>query len=98
MLTDLLKNKGWSYEDLRRDYCASATQLCQNNLPLTELDQALFLCECDESSNVSSFVLLCGCRDCQATVPDKWGKCLRACSESDDDWGLDDDEELRRLN
>ncbi|KAK0385447.1 hypothetical protein NLU13_7923 [Sarocladium strictum] len=71
----------WQVKQLAQAYCNTANATCPDNQPRTNVEEALFVCLCDDAEEKlgNQLDLLCGCDECLVVGPDFRGRCAAPC-------------------
>ncbi|KAG7411497.1 hypothetical protein ACKAV7_009933 [Fusarium commune] len=67
----------WSEAQLSEAYCSTPNVKCDGETPASSIDNALFICLCDQPSQKvgNHLEFLCGCDKCLVVKPDYRGRC-----------------------
>ncbi|KAL6922829.1 hypothetical protein ACHAP8_007958 [Fusarium lateritium] len=73
--------KPWNDGQLSTAYCETPNAVCKDQSPGSNVDNALFICLCDEPDQKvgNHLELLCGCDACLNVGPDFRGRCKSPC-------------------
>ncbi|KAJ9417753.1 hypothetical protein QL093DRAFT_2418969 [Fusarium oxysporum] len=80
--SSVLKDMGildnpWNEAQLSEAYCSTPNVKCDGETPTSSIDNALFICLCDQPSQKvgNHLEFLCGCDKCLVVKPDYRGRC-----------------------
>ncbi|CVL13213.1 hypothetical protein FPRO06_09830 [Fusarium proliferatum] len=67
----------WNEDQLSQAYCSTPNVKCDGESPASSIDNALFICLCDQPSQKvgNHLEFLCGCDKCLVVKPDYRGRC-----------------------
>ncbi|KAF5644503.1 filamentous hemagglutinin [Fusarium sp. NRRL 52700] len=67
----------WNEAQLSQAYCSTPNVKCDGESPASSIDNALFICLCDQPSQKvgNHLEFLCGCDKCLVVKPDYRGRC-----------------------
>ncbi|EWY87411.1 hypothetical protein FOYG_11613 [Fusarium oxysporum NRRL 32931] len=67
----------WNEAQLSEAYCSTPNVKCDGETPTSSIDNALFICLCDQPSQKvgNHLEFLCGCDKCLVVKPDYRGRC-----------------------
>ncbi|KAM5508971.1 hypothetical protein FOXYSP1_11937, partial [Fusarium oxysporum f. sp. phaseoli] len=67
----------WNEAQLSKAYCSTPNVKCDSETPTSSIDNALFICLCDQPSQKvgNHLEFLCGCDKCLVVKPDYRGRC-----------------------
>ncbi|KAI1020069.1 hypothetical protein LB503_006110, partial [Fusarium chuoi] len=67
----------WNEDQLSQSYCSTPNVKCDGESPASSIDNALFICLCDQPSQKvgNHLEFLCGCDKCLVVKPDYRGRC-----------------------
>ncbi|KAG5757404.1 hypothetical protein H9Q72_005353 [Fusarium xylarioides] len=70
-------DKPWNEDQLSQAYCSTPNVKCDGESPASSIDNALFICLCDQPSQKvgNHLEFLCGCDKCLVVKPDYRGRC-----------------------
>ncbi|KAJ2968112.1 hypothetical protein NQ176_g9336 [Zarea fungicola] len=72
----------WNNKQLAEAYCSTPNANCPNGKPSTDVNNAVYICLCNEVNQKvgNDLDLLCGCDKCLNVGPDFRGRCETPCS------------------
>ncbi|KAJ6783872.1 hypothetical protein PWT90_09158 [Aphanocladium album] len=71
----------WTNKELTDAYCSTPNASCPNGKPITDVNNAVYICLCKEADQKvgTDLDLMCGCDKCLNIGPDFRGRCETPC-------------------